>query len=324
MKEIGSFIELDLRNTGEFYDGKLNLARLNSARAGIYHALRLLNCRQIHIPRYLCNTVRDFLHKKGINVTYYRLNPSFEPELTLVEPGSAVLIVNYFGILSQSHVKRLIKRFENVIVDNCQAFYSTPDRNGYHIYSPRKFFGVPDGCYVTGNKAENLQEEYLPDTSSEHAAFLLKRIEQGCSPVYSERMQNEVRIDSSDIMRMSGLTHALLQNIDYESIRKKRMENFGHAHDLYRNMNLLDVERFMDRDSVPMVYPLVTKDKKMVDKLRDKGVYTGRWWNHVLKEVPADSFEAWLSMYMIPIPIDQRYGIDEIQYVFNFIHDLKE
>lgn len=39
--EIGSFLELDLRDTGELFNGS-EVCRLNLNRAGIYHCCRLL------------------------------------------------------------------------------------------------------------------------------------------------------------------------------------------------------------------------------------------------------------------------------------------
>ncbi len=77
--EIGSFIELDLRNTGEYFIEEENIARLNMARAGIYHACRLLNCQKAYIPYYLCPTVKNFLERKGIKVIQYFTSKNFEP-----------------------------------------------------------------------------------------------------------------------------------------------------------------------------------------------------------------------------------------------------
>ena len=57
----------------------------------------------------------------------------------------------------------------------------------------------------------------------------------------------------------------------------------------------------------------------MLEKLRDMKVYTGRWWNSVLKNVPEDSFEAFLSLYMLPLPIDQRYGNNEIKTIHKIV-----
>jgi hypothetical protein len=129
-------------------------------------------------------------------------------------------------------------------------------------------------------------------------------------------MKNEARIDGSDILRMSSLSESLLKGIDYEGIKTRRLANFEFTHSLFGEMNLLDPVRFTDKESVPMVYPLVIEDPDAVKKLQGQKIYTGRWWNHVIDEVRIDTFEAWLSKFMIPVPIDQRYGEEAIRHVF--------
>lgn len=319
--EIGSFIELDLKNSGEYYSG-VNTIRLNSARAGIYHACLLYNVHKIYVPYYQCETVSVFLRSHNVEILYYNIDSDFRPLLTSNDTDTAFLFVNYFGVMSSEYIKSIVRKYRNVIVDNCQAFYSTPTPNCYSVYSPRKFFGVPDGCYVVGEMLETNLLNYPQDVSSDSAAFLLKRIEKGCSAVYAERMKNEYRIDNSDILQMSVLTRALLCSVDYESVAKRRMSNFHFAHNLYKSINLINPFKYIDFDNVPMVYPLVIENCDLVRKLADNSVYTGRWWGHVLKVVDEDSFEALLSKFMIPLPIDQRYSEKEIQSVYNLIEGL--
>lgn len=324
-REIGSFISLDLKDSGEFYNSEINIARLNSARAGIYHSCRLYNCNSIYVPYYLCPAVKLFLTKNGIKVKPYYINERFEPLSLKQKNGHAVLLVNYFGILSESKIRGLASQFHNVIIDNSAAFYSNSVDGCYNVYSPRKFFGVPDGCYVIGYNAEKNTEDYKQDFSSVTASFLLKRIEFGLTDIYKERMQNEDRIDNSGILNMSLLTKTLLSNIDYSKIKRKRLKNFYLAHRLFKEINRIDPSLFIDFRSIPMVYPLVVEKEDMVDKLKDNSIYTGRWWKHVLTEVPETSIEAWLSKYMIPIPIDQRYDEKEIRFIYeilmrNFVH----
>ena len=318
--EIGSFLELDLRNSGEFYTGN-NVVRLNSARAGIVHACLLYNVKCIYIPYYQCPTVGLFLEKNGIQVYRYSLNENFQPEIETNDSTSAFLLVNYFGIFSGKHLQSISKNFKNVIIDNSQAFYNQPISNCLNVYSPRKFFGVPDGCYVIGDNILN-NSNYQQDESSDTAAFLLKRIEKGCSQVYSERMLNEERINKSGVLQMSKLTHSLLSAIDYETIAQKRRQNFLFAHELYKSINLINPLLFFDDYSVPMVYPLVLKNKNIVKQLSEIQIYTGRWWNYVLNETEVDSFESFLSQYMIPLPIDQRYSQNELQFVASKLKEM--
>jgi len=275
--EIGSFIELDIPNTGEYYQDEDDIARLNTARAGIYHALSVMCLKTIYLPYYLCPTVKDFLYKKGITIYFYRLNKQFEPLLSQAEEEAAVLLSNYFGIFSSDRIKEVSKRFKHVIVDNSQSFFTPQIDGAYDVYSPRKFFGVPDGSYLLGPNASVGIAKYDKDSSSDTSAFLLKRIEKGCSAVYAERMENENRLDKSDILRMSDLSRRILQSIDYKHIIRRRLENFKHANSLFKEYNLLYPEKFMDQECVPMVYPLLIEDEGLVDKLKHEEIYTGRW-----------------------------------------------
>jgi hypothetical protein len=319
--EIGSFIGLDLTESGEYYNEDINIARLNSARAGIYHACKLYSCYSIYIPFYLCPTVKKFLLTCGINVIPYFINERFEPVNLEQRNNHAVLLVNYFGILSLSRVKMVASRFKSVIIDNSAAFFSNPIEGCYNIYSPRKFFGVPDGSYVIGDNAEKYTSNYPRDFSSETASFLFKSIEFGTSATYNERMKNEERIDKASALNMSIFTRTLLKSIDYSRIKTKRLGNFFFTHNLYKDLNLFDPTQFMDEECIPMVYPFVFEDQNLAERLRKKKIYVGRLWNHVLNEVPVTSFEARLSKYMVPIPIDQRYGKEELVFVYKSIVD---
>lgn len=315
--EIGSFIELELKKCGEYFDDGPNTARLNSGRSGIYHVLRILKCSTIYLPYYLCPDVRNFLEEKLIRIKYYNINNDFEPILEKNESNSAVLIVNYFGIFSRQKLLLIKERYRNPIIDNCGAFFMQNLQECYNIYSCRKFFGVPDGSYVIGPNAGLTENDYMQDYSSDTSSFLLKRIEYGCSTVYQERMKNEERINKSGVLKMSLLTKSILCSLDYEFIKSKRMHNYKYVSQLYRTFNLISPDLIKEEVSVPLFYPLVIKDKSLVEKLQSFGIYTGRRWIHVLKEVKKNSFEAFLTSYLVPIPVDQRYTEKELDFCFN-------
>ena len=317
--EIGSFLELDLRDTGELFDGS-EVCRLNLNRAGIYHCCRLLNVNKVLLPYYECFTVRDFLLGKGLKVDYYHIDKDFMPLDISQGDDTAIVFVNYFGLMSTEHMLSLIEGYKNVIIDNAQSLFAKPINGVYNVYSPRKFVGVPDGCYVVGPDAVRFSDEYDQDLSSETAGFLLQRIEVGCNSAYQYRQLNEKRLDMSNISRMSILSRAILKTAPYGYIKNKRFENFNLASDLYSSMNKINPHIYFDDNCVPFVYPLVVEKSDMVDLLSKEKIYTGRWWNYLLKETDSTSFEYYLSSYMIPIPIDQRYGKNEIEYVYNIIN----
>lgn len=320
--EIGSFIELQFAKGHEYWTGN-NVVRLNSGRAAIWHAFKLTECKRILLPVYQCQSVEQFLLSKGVEIAYYNIDTEFKPLVESISNDEAILIVNYFGIFSQTEMQRRAKKYKNVIIDNCPAFFAQPIENCLNVYSARKFLGVPDGSYVISDVVSE-SAMYPQDYSSDTSLFMLKRIEYGCEgEVYREREKNEERLDSSDAKIMSKLTHTILDSINYEEVIVKRKQNFQYAQDLFDNINLLNVGRFYNNTCVPMVYPLMVKDDTLIKRLINGKHFQGNWWKYILNLPYANDFEKELSQYMIPITIDQRYGKTELDYINSIVYDNK-
>lgn len=320
--EIGSFLELQLANGLEYYNQQKNIARLNTGRVALWHAFRVTGAKTIWIPYYQCDSVRFFLEVKGVDIRYYHIDRNFNPIDLFAKEEDAVLIVNYYGIMSQERMRILSISYPHAIIDNCQAFFCRPLPDALNVYSCRKFVGVSDGAYVVGLNAHKFVDGYPQSYSSDTAAFLLKRIEYGCEGKgYEARSLNEHRIDSEDAMKMSKLTQAILDGTDYEFIKKKRRDNFAIVNELLGSINQIDPTRFYDEDTIPMVYPLVVEDDDLLPKLQQAKHFQGHWWSYICEEHPEDSFEYWISRYIIPITIDQRYGRKEIEYLINIINN---
>lgn len=322
--EIGGYRELDLRTGLEYYTSS-HLARLNAGRCGIYHAMRCMGTRKALLPYYQCETVRDFLLKKGIEVAYYHIGPDMLPILEEAPADTALVVVNYFGLIKPEQLSRLVRTQRNVIIDNTQGFYQPNIPGAYSVYSPRKFFGVPDGCYVIGARAEQYLDEYVQDISAPTANFLLARIESGGNANYALYQSSEARLEQSDILRMSKLTHALLDNIDYAGIREKRQRNYDYAAKVFASLNCLPgglLKRA--NEQVPMVYPLLIKNERLRYRLKERHIFVGQWWRYLLDDPQASAWEKELSRCMLPIQIDQRYGPKEIDYTESVIRSAIE
>lgn len=316
MKEIGSFIELELPKGKELFTGEVNVARLNTGRAAIWHAFRVTGAKAIWIPYYQCETVREFLGRKNVKIKYYHQDRNFNPTDLAPESDDAVLLVNYFGVMSKRRMESMSEDLPNVIIDNCQAFFCEPVEGALNVYSARKFNGVADGAYVIGKNAHCFIDEYPQCHSSDTAAFLLKRIEYGCEGEgYKARTVNEERVDTEDIMKMSKLTRAMLDGADYQNNIQKRKENFSYACELFGGINKIDPKRYSDSDTVPMVYPLVVEDDSLLGKLLAAKHFQGHWWKYITDELPENTFEHWLSRYVIPVTIDQRYGREDLDFI---------
>ena len=315
--EVGSFIELQFRKGLEYYKGD-DIARLNSGRAAIYHAVRCFYSQTVWLPYYECDTVRDFLIEKGLRVKYYYIDKEFTPMIDSISNEESIVIVNYFGIMSYSRMTDLAARYNHVIIDNAQAFFAEPLESCMNVYSARKFIGVPDGAYVVGSNCNQFLDGYEQDYSSDTSLFLLQRIEYGCEgKAYQSRMINEQRINDSDVKKMSKLTHGILDGTDYEVIKIKRRENFNEANRLFQSINLINPLKDYDDSCFPMVYPLVVEDDSLIDRLQKAKHFQGHWWSYLLNEVKEGSFEYWISRFIVPITIDQRYSIQDIDNLYS-------
>ena len=318
--EIGSFLELQLPKGNELYKQEKDIARLNTGRMGIWHAFRVTGCKCIWIPIYQCDTIRETFKKKGVEMKFYHINNMWNPIDLKPSEDEAVLIANYYGIMSNCRMAELVQKYNHVIVDCAQAFFCRPIEGALMVYSCRKFVGVPDGAYVVGKEAHKYVEEYPQCYSSDTASFLLKRIEYGCEGKgYAARGLNEKRIDCENCMKMSKLTHVLMDAEDYTYNMMKRKENYAYAHFLLKDINQIDPTIYMDDDTVPMVYPLVVEEDECIQRLYKAKHFQGHWWSYICDEQPENTFEYWLSRYVIPITIDQRYGKEEIDYLVNVI-----
>ena len=68
-----------------------------------------------------------------------------------------------------------------------------------------------------------------------------------------------------------------------------------------------------------MVYPYLTDREGLRDHLIKEKIYVARYWPNVLEWTTADSLEWYLTRQMIPLPIDQRYGKNEMNRIINCI-----
>ena len=320
--EIGSFLELQLPKGREWYKGDTDVARLNTGRMGIWHAFRITGCKRIWIPIYQCGSIRETFEKKGVEICFYHQDKCFNPVDIKVKDKDAVLLVNYYGIMSSQRMAELAKSYKHPIIDCTQAFFCNPVENALTIYSCRKFVGAPDGAYVVGKDAHKYVEEYPQCYSSDTAAFLLKRIEYGCEGKgYEARSLNERRINSEDCMRMSKLTRTLMDAEDYAYNQQKRKENFAYAHKILGQINKINPIKYMDSETIPMVYPLVVEEDELLSHLQKAKHFQGHWWSYICQEQTQDTFEYWISRYVIPITIDQRYGKEELDYLSSIIYN---
>ena len=95
---------------------------------------------------------------------------------------------------------------------------------------------------------------------------LLQRIDEGAEQGYISFRYNDDALDYIPISKMSRLTCNILCGIDYEHIKKKRIDNFNILHEALLRNNLLNIDS-LDLFECPMVYPYYVDDKTLRKKI---------------------------------------------------------
>ncbi len=311
MMAIGGYFGLELRQ-GDHYHPKA--IKLNTARNCLEYILRAGKYSKIYIPYYTCEVILEPIQKLHLQYEFYNINEQLEPViLPLLKQNEVFLYTNYFG-LKQNCVERLASYYGNqLIVDNAQAFFAEPINGIDTFYSSRKFFGVADGAYLYTNKPLDIILEQ--DQSYTRMSHLLKRIDISAEYGYQDFKVNDASLCNQPIKRMSNITEAILCSIDYDKAIHIRQENYTLL------AKVLDVSNKMhfvinDKD-VPMVYPYLTDDSDLKQRLIDNKIYVATYWPNVVNWCNIESKEYGYAMNTIYIPIDQRYMMNEMQIIIN-------
>lgn len=318
MKELGGYFELELNKGTEFHP---NAIALNTARNALELILRTKKYNKVYIPYYTCEVILEPFEKSNTQYQFYSVDQNFEPifDFSVLKKDEGFLYTNYFG-LKDSYLKRIAGICPNLIIDNSQAFFSKPIGNIPTFYSCRKFFGVPDGAYLY---LENITAEEFPiDNSGARFAHLLKRIEFGAEDGYLDFKNNDNSLIGQPIKQMSKLTKSLLLNIDYKLVAEHRRKNFLCLHEQLKNTNEIGIDFYSK--SAPMIYPYLTNDIELKEKLILNHIYVATYWPNISRWMnSSNSHESYLMNHLIPIPIDQRLNIYDIEHIVKIIQECK-
>ena len=315
MKAIGGYFELELNDFGTVYHD--NLVALNSGRNAFEYILIQKKYKKIYIPYYTCDVTLQPLKRQNIDYEFYYIDKEFFPIGVKPQKREALLYVNYFGLMNKQ-VKLLTKKYENLIIDNSQAFFEKPIKGIDTFYSPRKFFGLPDGGFAFTNKKIKIDLE--PDYSFERIIHLIGRIEKDAETYYNLFKENEKKLDNLPIRKMSNFTQRLMKNINFEETRQKRNKNFSFLHNALRKLN--ELSHIIDNEIIdgPMVYPLLIKEGKKLKKYLTKNkIFVPTYWPNVYKMVNKNDWEYYLTDNLIPLPIDQRYSTFDMEKISSLL-----
>ena len=127
---------------------------------------------------------------------------------------------------------------------------------------------------------------------------------------------NNKLLEKENIKAMSKLTKNILRGIDYDSVIKKRTDNFRFLNNklsVYNKLNIKNVEG-------AFMFPfMVDNASELRDILIANKIYVPILWPNVIEEIESDTLEYKMAENILPLPCDHRYGMEEMNYIVNTI-----
>lgn len=306
MKEIGGYIELDTYTGNMLHDESI---KLNCGRNALAYIINAKNIKKLWMPKFMCDSCDKVLSDNQVNVEYYSIGLDFKP--LIKEWDGWLYVVNFYGQLSNDYLTSLGDR---IIVDNAQSYFQEPIPGIDTLYTCRKFFGVADGAILYTDKLIRVEEQ---DESFNRMNFLLGRFERSASEFYQEYVDNNHFFKNEPIKRMSKLTENLLHGIDYEMVKKRRTHNFAYLHGKLHSLNKLNL-------SVPdgaFMYPLYIENGAEIRiQLQAKKIFIPTLWPAVFNLCKENELEYDMAKNILPIPVDQRYGMRDMDNILQELH----
>lgn len=308
MKEIGGYFGLEQLLSNEYYK---DLIALNSGRNALLYILKAKNIKKLYIPYYLCSSVSDMCRRNGYEFENYHIDRDFMPIYKgSFDRSEYLYVVNYYGQITDKKILDLKNRFKHIILDNVQAFFQKPIEGIDTIYSCRKFFGVPDGAYLSTDSV--LDEKLEVGISKCRMTHILGRFEGAATDYYRHFRESDASFRIEPLKRMSRLTKNIIGAINYNRVKKIREENFAYLDSRLRKMNKLK----LIAPEGPFAYPFyVGNGVKVRNKLAAEKIYIPTLWPNVLDDAMASSIEYDYAANILPVPCDQRYGVEEMNCI---------
>lgn len=308
MKEFGGYIEFEYFHGNEYHNEAI---KLNCGRNCLAYLIEAYDIKKIYLPYFLCSSVTEVCKKYTIQIEYYNITHNFVPVLPKeLDNNSWLYLVNFYGQLNEDLIRKIKEKTDKIILDNAQAFFTKPIDDIPTIYTCRKFFGVTDGAYLYSDK--KLKEELETDSSYNRMNFLFGRFEKTASEFYSQYTANNKLFKNESIKLMSPITENLMRSFEYEQIKNVRTENFEYLHKQFAEINKLEL-------TVPQgafAYPLyIENGVEIRKKLQSEKIYIPTLWPYVFDICKENNLEYKLAHNILPIPVDQRYGEEDMEYL---------
>lgn len=324
----------DVMNAESRHSVSPDVYAYSSGRAALYQILKYLKHEQavkrVLLPDYLCSSVLVPVKALGLDYTFYPIDEKLEliPEnfSDLYSTGTAVLVINYFGLQDLSDSITMVRAIDEkaiIIEDDVQAYYEFRKPLGdvdFKFTSLRKTFAVPDGGLVKTHYELPIVEK--PNTFGQYkaAAALLKSMREGNfnDKIYLEMFEKgEDLIDGELECGMNRIAKKLYGALDEEHVKIRRLNNARYLIEELSKMEITPILPLTD-NHVPLFIPIYLENRDEVRRrMFQNEVFCPVHW-------PLDGMDVRkgkeMAEHELSLIIDQRYGEKGIELILSLLN----
>ena len=302
--------------------------------------------RKILIPAYTCQTVITPFKEAGWCCYYFNIKKDLRVDLyDLVEKArviqpTIVLVHPYFGMglnrAEEECLTLLHKKGVYVVLDLTQSIFSSKDFEfvDYYVGSYRKWFAIPDGGFLINNTNCTIREPQTENeafVSREIDAMYLRNLyfrigEQKIKDISIKLSKSADHLSEVKIFphKMSKISCFLLKHSDSDENQKRRINNFNYLHQYVKYTDkLLPVCSDLSYvTSAPLYYTLYVEDRfGLQNHLSSNSIYAPVLWPVEDESVLISDEVFFIYTHLLAIPIDKRYGLDDMARIVDVIND---
>ena len=311
----------------------------------------------ILLPDYMCfSTLMPTIEKAGLEVVFYPVDYDLHIDADELfsscdTPPEYVLLIDYFGCVDHGNLAGNIRSSwpeTKIILDNVQALYRLMLPKGdqswadWKFYSFRKFLPVPDGGVLLG---EGVCPPEGAVADADLDAILMFVIG---AATRNDFIHNEGGLETPKMVEgfyldalksaaaginltpriMSQLTLRLLERLPLQEFADHRRRNFLFLSSNISNTTNSLIQPLFNKlgiTDIPMTFPIRVREGKrdlLLECMRDQSIFCPVHWpieEHY--EGNAGSSAKQLSSEIMSLPIDQRYGVEDMDRMLNVLFD---
>lgn len=345
--QLGSEFDLNLHdlkivpNSVFEYFKDMNYCLFESGRSALKAIAAVMGGGQVLIPEYICESVIKCFPIDQI--AFYKLKENLQIDADdllnkINRNTAAVYLMHYFGSLQPESVLPLLREEKekygfSIIEDTTHSIFSQKQTVGdYCVASLRKWFALPNGGVLYSNNSFCLNSCYDRPRSTDNDkayAMILKNLHLSgridCNLEYRTIFTAcEEKLDKqNEIKRISDLTEFLLNCNDICEMVKRRTSNLNYLKNKLSSTGIKEMCDFTQSDC-PFTLPIVVPDRDDFRKyLMENNIYCAVHWPFDGLAREERPLAVSLSNSMLSLPIDQRYGEEEMVYLLNVIDAYK-